>query len=106
MIVSSASSARAASSLPLHLLLLAPLRDACTLKGARTRSFEDPRMRVSLSPFFLRSAISRLHLIIAPANGADRNAANIAKSNCVFPAHSRKLSTISHACKFSWKNFS
>lgn len=52
MIVFSASSACAASSLPLRPLLLAPLRDACTLKGARTRSFEDPRACESLSHLF------------------------------------------------------
>lgn len=57
-------------------------------------------MRFSLSPVFLRSAeeaVSRLHLINAPANGTDRDARNIAKSDCVFIARLCKLSTISHA---------
>lgn len=68
---------RSSSLLPRLILLLAPLCDACTLKEARARS-QDQRARESLfsSFFFFPSlrAVSRLHLINIPMNGADRDA--------------------------------
>jgi len=92
MIVSSASSACAASSLLLLCVTLARSKEL-VLAPLKIRAHAN----LSLSSF--RCAVSRLHLI--NARRTEQIAILVVLRNRIVLARSRKLSTISHACKFS-----